>query len=998
MEQQYNGKFEHGAQSETDDAAAQNQTEGNRSPGRGPRFTPSSTERESHNDDSLIGKTRVERRLFPDSRTEPLDEVEMPPTPHKRGLLDQMNKNLSSDSDAQNVVSKIAGMIPVVNTALVERFNRGSNNQTTTLETVFRELQKEATFKDLIKTFVDKLESSSGMDAVEKIHQLCSILINVYSCTDEQAGILCIMIATDSVRIKPDESKTQANLVISVISSYLATKNRDVERWAYNLTEGNFTICEVEADFNPGLLRIRSAVTDKGSEHVNAIFDLFDSWVALVKFTRASNVDVQAEKMKIHFPVRNVKHPLHQKINPDRTIERQMTFQLREAEAYKKLKRMELRHDVPDIAPTFYSRKKALLCDALHPEFIRLGLKPMIKKASVGVDMQKVPKCNTMEEVYILLKAAETEYLHEEAMGHRCDQKSSFYGSGDTPRVAPGNGKDGDKTKAKEGPGANGICKFWKKYGNCKNYPGTCHDGEHPDSMKKGDGKPPPRKDKQTADAAVLVGDMEAGKGKKGITEDPATLLANFEGDPLVPIQITCRDCEKSFEETPGKWLDRGLHVPKTCVSCIKARKAASKAVDVHLVDWEVPNDKFDVLVLSTAEVEDAKADWDFQQMKQTRVFECVTPIVCNLAAKVVDVVPHVEKIHYQTALKMVRDAGLEHLNFMPIQVLDINYGVDSTTWAYAIMNTLGIILPRQKRDGNVDVDALCRAVIGFVCWKHAHTAIPTNDEEQLNKVAAVVLLMLQRHLDAKAEILRKKSMQQLVEVTSMLALTCQGGYAAVQNMMSWNIDLKMARKPRNRQKKITELFKAVAVQEEQDEEFEDADQGGWTVVGNRTVDARNRCSKSQLLAELAAKVRQKPQMKTDGVLWDAVFDHVNRFSIFQELEVESIQDDVKDDRLSIDNMLNEDGPVPEWWSGRLRERKDWGKPWCVVGHDDYADVRMTRDQINAHKESFRCEDDSSSVSSEEYWCAMHDDDFSNEENDSDVDQEEELESDQDFQ
>jgi hypothetical protein len=138
--------------------------------------------------------------------------------------------------------------------------------------------------------------------------------------------------------------------------------------------------------------------------------------------------------------------------------------------------------------------------------------------------------------------------------------------------------------------------------------------------------------------------------------------------------------------------------------------------------------------------------------------------------------------------------------------------------------------------------------------------------------------------------------------------------------------------------------------------------------------------------------------MKTDGVLWDAVFDHVNRFSIFQELEVENIQDDVKDDRLSIDNMLNEDGPVPEWWSGRLRERKDWGKPWCVVGHDDYADVRMTRDQINAHKESFRCEDDSSSVSSEEYWCAMHDDDFSNEENDSDVDQEEELKSDQDFQ
>ena len=78
---------------------------------------------------------------------------------------------------------------------------------------------------------------------------------------------------------------------------------------------------------------------------------------------------------------------------------------------------------------------------------------------------------------------------------------------------------------------------------------------------------------------------------------------------------------------------------------------------------------------------------------------------------------------------------------------------------------------------------------------------------------------------------------------------------------------------------------------------------------------------------------------QADGVLWDAVFDHSNRFEIFKE----------SDEELEYE-LSNGAGRVEKstesWWQGRLRSRVDWSKAWGVVGHDDYYTRLKSRGQF----------------------------------------------------
>lgn len=50
-------------------------------------------------------------------------------------------------------------------------------------------------------------------------------------------------------------------------------------------------------------------------------------------------------------------------------------------------------------------------------------------------------------------------------------------------------------------------------------------------------------------------------------------------------VVIVCKICNKKFEEDTAKWLNKGLHVPKTCRDClIERRKAMAAQADVVCV------------------------------------------------------------------------------------------------------------------------------------------------------------------------------------------------------------------------------------------------------------------------------------------------------------------------------------------------------------------------------------------------------------------------------
>jgi hypothetical protein len=57
--------------------------------------------------------------------------------------------------------------------------------------------------------------------------------------------------------------------------------------------------------------------------------------------------------------------------------------------------------------------------------------------------------------------------------------------------------------------------------------------------------------------------------------QTPTVLTLDAASTSMIPVSITCRDCQVGFEEVPGEWAAKfpGAHMPKSCRACIAARK-----------------------------------------------------------------------------------------------------------------------------------------------------------------------------------------------------------------------------------------------------------------------------------------------------------------------------------------------------------------------------------------------------------------------------------------